>query len=277
MIKAVKDSSYHFVAWSNSGQSYIRTGTYNGWDLGIDQVWQFEKSSGNLYYVKNWWCGLYMELLNGNYANGTEVGIWEKNGGRFQQWFIDRNNNGSVTFVVHEPNWSNQIDWALDSTGSLGSNCIIYEQAYEYGNWTNGMGSSNVNQQWWLDYADFYFDVNPDDNEYGTSYSNGARVKSFDLKATVNGRERYNEKGLEDYCRREIVTAIYEITNVAYRDGFSYKDYTLSDGEMLEAAEDGTYFKVKHSIWKDISLSINTQETRFEPPAAPTKSVKITD
>ena len=46
---------------------------------------------------------------------------------------------------------------------------------------------------------------------------------------------------------------------------------------MLYAAEDGSAFTVKHTPWADITLSINTAENVFEPPAAPTKSVKITD
>lgn len=279
MLKAVKDSSYHLVAWSASKDDYMRCGTYNGTDMGADQFWMFyrQSSASNLYSLKNWWTGTWLDLCNSDYNNGGWVGVWEGNGTRAQQWYVDRNNNSSVTLIIHEPDWSNQIDWALDTTGSLGANVIIYEQAYEWGNWSNGLGSTNVNQQWWLDPADFDFDVNPDDNKYGTTYSNGAHVKSFDMKVTYGSRTTYQEKGLEDYYRRDVVGVTYHITNVKYRDGYAYKDYTLSGGEMVYAAEDGSAFTVKHTPWADITLSINTAENVFEPPAAPTKSVKITD
>lgn len=79
------------------------------------------------------------------------------------------------------------------------------------------MGSKSVRQRWWLRYADYYFDVNPDDNKYGASYSKGARVKSFDLYARCGSKQTYQASGLEGYCRRDLYGAVYELTNVTYR------------------------------------------------------------
>ena len=252
-----RSDPYLLVCWSTSTDSYMRVGTYPCSGAGLDKFWQFERIGGNQYYIRNAYNSWYLDLCNADYNDGGWVGVYPWNGSKAQQWFVDQNDDFSRTFIITEPNgWVNDIDWCLDSTGTLGNSCTVWTQHYESGT----LGSSNVNQKWWLDYADYYFDVNPDYNNYGGTYSAGAHVKSFDIKVTCYGRQTYQKSGAEDYYRRDFVDSVYEITNVKYRDGYAYKDCDLSAGTLVYAAEDGSAFTVKHTVWDDISFSINTQE-----------------
>ena len=261
VIKPENDSNrygadvYSLVCWSSSTDSYMRVGTFPVSKSGLDKFWQFERISGNLYYLRNAYNSWYLDLCNGDYNDGGSVGVYPWNGSTCQQWFVDQNNDYSRTFIIHEPDWVNYVDWCLDSTGTLGNSCTIWTQHYESGT----LGSSNINQKWWLDYADYYFDVNGDHNDYG-NYSAGGRVKSYDVKVTCYGRQTYQASGVEDYYRRDFVDSVYEITNVVYRDGYAYKDCDLSAGTLVYAAENGSAFTVKHTAWDDITFSINTQD-----------------
>ena len=121
-------------------------------------------------------------------------------------------------------------------------------------------------------------------------------MKSFDVKAHIGDTVLAEDHGVSDfYIADDPITGsgyyseinesarislapitVVEFTNVKYRDGFEYLDCDIEGGKILEAAEDGSYFKVQHTDYRTCSFSINTQPM-FIPPDNPTKTVKITD
>ena len=213
VILCDENQSYCLVAWSSSTDRYMRVGTYPLDSAGSDKFWLAKCVWGHQYRLQNFYTETYLDRYNAGYNDGTAVGVWAENGGWPQKWWIDSNNNGCVTIVGAQSDTGEYDHKALDTNG-LGSNCILWAQDWEDG---KGMGSKSVRQRWWLRYADYYFDVNPDDNKYGASYSKGARVKSFDLYARCGSKQTYQASGLEDYCRRDLYGAVYELTNVTYR------------------------------------------------------------
>lgn len=261
VILADENQAYCLVAWSGSTASYMRVGTYPLDKAGIDKFWLAENIFAHKYKLKNFCTGTYLDRSGNGYEDGTPVGVWEGNGSAAQGWWVDQNNDGSVAIVGAQKTGTGNGDGdvrCLDTNG-LGSDCILWYQEAESG----AMGSKNVRQRWWLRYADYYFDVNPDDNKYGVSYSKGARVKSFDLKARCGSKQTYQATGLDDYYRRDLYGAVYELTNVTYRTGYRYKNCVLNKGTLRASADDGTSFTVKHDVWGDIALSINTEPIPF--------------
>ncbi len=274
VILAYENHSYCLVAWSGSTASYMRVGTYPMDKAGADKFWLAKHVYVHKYRLKNFFTGTYLDRYGGGYENGTAVGVCAENGSASQCWWVDQNNDGSVTIVGSKKTGAsdgNGDDHALDTNG-LGSNCILWSQDYESSDY---LGSTNVRQKWVLRYADYYLDINPDDNKYGVNYSKGAHVKSFDIKCTVGSKQTYKATGIDDYNRRDLYSCVYEITNVKYRDGYVYKDCKLSAGKLVSAAKDGTSFKIQHTVWQDITFSINTKDAIIYPDP-PKKTATIT-
>lgn len=250
------------------------------------QIFRFDvlNTRGNKYRIVPL-CALLQNKCIGKAGGASQSSYYNKQnveirgysgaGATNQQWYIDKNNNGSSTIIIQEGKWPNDIDWCMDKGKGFSNNqnVFIYKQDWE----TGDMGSWNPNQQWLILPATFKFDINPDDNKYGTNYSNGGRLKSYDVKATDLINRVTETKGVSDYNKSHIINSTYEVSNIVYKDGYMYDSYSLSGGKIIEAAEDGSYFKIQHTPEADIALSINTKEIPFEPPVPPTKSYTITD
>lgn len=300
-VLAYKDQSYRFVTWAGGTErgshATLDVGTYSKSDLGADRYWAFlhvsDSIQDNQFMVQNWY-SLGWLRWTGEEANCGKVQTTPWVNDAHSYWYLDENSDGTITIVGREWRDRGEPDYCIDSSGSLGSNAFVYQQQFETRN--GRYGSTNGNQKWILRKADWPFDFNPDHNDYGTNYSKGARVKSFDVKAHIGSTVLAEDHGVSDfYIADSPITGsgyyseingsarislapmtVVEFTNVKYRDGFGYLDCDIEGGKILDAAEDGSYFKVQHTDYRDCSFSINTQP-KFIPPDNPTKTVKITD
>ena len=123
-------------------------------------------------------------------------------------------------------------------------------------------------------------DINPDFNLYGQNYNAGAHVESFDIKAIdENGNVLFDKKGVQDHCSlttsadcKHVIgeyNATYYITNVKYRDGYKYKDYSFrndsaqSSSNLKVISANGTSFTFKHIITNNMWFSINTSPVEY--------------
>lgn len=276
LIAAEANTDYLLVPRDKSSSSYIYVRTEHKSTVGSRMFWYVENTGnweGHQYWLRNFITGLYLDRYANNYYDGGKVGVSGCNKSvDYQKFWLDHCENDSIAIIgVGESTGVVKDSLAVDTTGSLGSNVHLWDQSYE----EHWQGSTNVNQRYIFYHADYYLDINPDDNKYGNSYSEGARVKSYDIKVALDGKQTYKATGVSDYNRRDLVTCTYYITNVKYRDGYVYKDCKLSAGTLVSKASDGTSFTIKHSVWQDISFSINTKESITMPPA-PSKSAKIT-
>ncbi len=97
----------------------------------------------------------------------------------------------------------------------------------------------------------YSFRVVFDQNQYGTSYDKGARVKSFDVYK--NGQLAV--KNASEYEGHSYYNDTYSIKNIIYKERAGYKDYTCDTKSV-------TYFNgdlnILHDIESDCTLSINT-------------------
>ena len=272
IIAAEANQNYLLVPKAESTSDYNDIRTEHRNTCGTRMFWYAENTgyhypgsseTTHQYWLRNWITGKYLDRYANGYYNGCRVGVSGMNKSvDYQKWWCDHNNNDAISIITvggHTGNGWPTDEMAVDTTGTLGKNCHIWHQDFMDG-W---MGSSNVNQRFFFYHADYYFDVNPDENKYGVSYSKGARVKSFALKATVGSKQTYSKTGLEDYNRRDLYGAVYKLTNVTYRTGYRFKNCKLSKGTLQASATNGTSFTVKHSVWEDISLSINTEPIPF--------------
>lgn len=300
-ILAYNDNSYRFVTWSGGtdkgSRSTLPVGTYNAYDLGADRYWAFGHVSDNIqenqFVIQNWY-SLGWLRWTGEEANYGAINTTPWVDDAHSHWYLDENNDGTVTIVGREWHDRGEPDFCIDSSGSLGSNAFMYSQQFE--TYDGRYGSTNVNQKWILKKANWPFDVNADHNDYGNNYEEGGHIKSFDAKARIGSVVLAEDHGVSDFYIGDSPTTwgetgfhidesaryslapmtVVEISNVEYRYGFEYLDCDVEGGKILEAAEDGSFFKVQHTEYQRCNFSINTQP-KFIPPDNPTKTVKITD
>lgn len=290
-VLAYSDSNYRFIA-STGGSGYESGSTFNtatyyggsGSDLGSDRYWAFGHVSDNIqdnqFVIQNWYSLSYLRWT-GDEANGGGVGVTPWVDDAHSYWYLDENNDGTVTIVGREYHDKGTPDYCIDSSGSLGSLCHMWSQEFE--TWDGRYGSTNANQKWWLKKANWPFDINPDGNRYGCDYSEGSRIKSFDVKAHIGDITLATRTGCSDFYingnpisgsgssthanhSSEISLApitCVEMSNVVYRDGYGYKDCSVDGGTLEKVADDGTFFKVRHTEYRACTLNINTEPIPF--------------
>ena len=127
---------------------------------------------------------------------------------------------------------------------------------------------------------EYGLDINPDFNDFGRNYNEGAHVKSFDLKIVdENGKTIYDTKNIQDYCATKTNTncaynvgefnATYYITNIKYRDGYKYKDSSLrndtvhTSSNLNVISSNATTITFKHLYAGELFFSINTYATEW--------------
>lgn len=105
----------------------------------------------------------------------------------------------------------------------------------------------------------YKFDVNPDNNTYGTNASNGARVTLFDIRVVnISGTEILNQKGISDFNQDLPYNSTVYITNIKYKTGYGYNNSTVSGATMVSSSANS--ITVKLSSTSSSSLSINTKQ-----------------
>lgn len=114
---------------SNEGASVIQY-DYKG---SLNQQWVFERVNythpivdGGVYYIKNYNSNLYMDVLDGKDANGTNVRQWNGNGADAQRFKVVSTGDGYYKLVSQAGGKKRVID-VNGNSASNGANISLYD------------------------------------------------------------------------------------------------------------------------------------------------------